>query len=72
MSRRVTPRAYAHVRGTSLVHEGLNRGTWIYLEHEGLGREVIVDDVRTLVLLHFVENTPAFLGLVRKVPWCAV
>jgi len=52
------------------VHEGLNRGTWINHEHDGLGREVILDDVRTIALLHFVANTPACLGLVREMTGC--
>jgi hypothetical protein len=49
------------------VHEGLDRGSWTNHEHEGLWREVTLDDVRTLALLHFVANTPVFLGLVREI-----
>lgn len=59
--------------GPELVHavdEGLHRGTWIDHEHEGLGREVILDDKRTIALLHFVANTPVFLGLVREITGC--
>ena len=52
------------------VHEGRDRGRWITHEHEGLGREVILEDVRTLALLHFVANTPPFLGLVREFTGC--
>jgi hypothetical protein len=52
------------------VHEGLNRGTWINHDHQGLGREMILEDVRTLALLHFVANTPAFLRLVRATTGC--
>jgi len=48
------------------VTEGMRRGTWMTNEHDGLGREVILDDVRTLDLLHFVANTPAFLAVVRE------
>ncbi|MDA1183420.1 MAG: 2OG-Fe(II) oxygenase [Acidobacteria bacterium] len=52
------------------VIEGMRRGTWIGHEHEGLAREVILEDVRTLDLLHFVANAPAFLARIREVTGC--
>ena len=52
------------------VLEGMSRGTWMDHEHEGLAREVILDDARTLDLLHFVENTPTFLALIRDATGC--
>ena len=55
---------------TQKVLEGMGRGTWMSNEHEGLAREVILDDVRTLDLLHFVANTPAFLTLIRDITGC--
>ena len=54
---------------TTLMHAvgaGMGRGAWTSNKHEGLGRELILDDVRTLDLLHFVANTPAFLRLIRE------
>jgi hypothetical protein len=45
------------------VLEGMRRGTWMTNDHEGLGRELILDDLRTLDLLHFVANSPAFLAV---------
>ncbi len=54
----------------NVVLEGMRRGTWIGHEHEGLAREVILDDVRTLDVLHFVANTPEFLTLVRELTAC--
>jgi hypothetical protein len=53
-----------------VVLEGMGRGTWMSNEHVGLAREVILDDMRTLDLLHFVANTPAFLALVRELTGC--
>ena len=52
------------------VSQGMQRGTWVGFEHDGLGREMILDDVLTLDLLHFVANTPAFLALIRDVTGC--
>ena len=52
------------------VLEGMARGTWVNHEHDGIGREVILDDVRTIDALHFVTNAPAFLALVRDFTEC--
>lgn len=52
------------------VLEGTKRGTWIGREHDGIGREVILDDARALDVLHFVANTPRLLALVKEITGC--
>jgi hypothetical protein len=38
------------------VLDGMRRGTWMTNDHDGLGREVILDDVRT-----FDPESPIYL-----------
>jgi hypothetical protein len=49
----------------------LEQGEWCEKVHEGIGTEVILDDLLAVNVLHFVANSPSFLDAVRNITECA-
>jgi 2-oxoglutarate-Fe(II)-dependent oxygenase superfamily protein len=50
--------------------ERLEQGEWRDRVHEGIGIEVVLEDLPARGLLHFVANAPAFLRTVQEITGC--
>jgi hypothetical protein len=45
----------------------LEQASWRQRTHEGIGVEVVPDDISSINLLHFLANTPDFLEVVQEI-----
>ena len=54
----------------SLLFRRMECGSWVGREHGKIGREIVLDDLIALNLLHFAVSTPEFLSLIREITEC--
>jgi hypothetical protein len=64
-------RQLVHPQLLPLICSRLDRGNWITHIDGKIGREVMLEDLAGLHVLHFAANTPEFLVLVQEITECS-